>query len=64
MGYKRLATYTETLEILIEAEDLADAMDKFDAEDYKRWLIRERFIEDTTQLTGPSFVEVQEVEIN
>lgn len=63
VGFSRRIVGRETVECIIQAEDLEDAEAKFDAEDFVSYLVTERIFDDSDIIVGPTIVPVQEVEV-
>lgn len=63
VGFSRRIVGRETVECIIEAEDLDDAAEKFNAEDFVSYLVTERIFDDTDIIIGPEFNPVMEVEV-
>lgn len=60
--WRRIGTYQETFEAVIEADSLEELEDKFDSGEFVSFLMTEQHIKDTDRLDGPSYEEVKQFE--
>lgn len=60
--WRRMGTYQESFEAVIEADSLEELEDKFEGAEFVSYLMTEQLVKDTDILDGPNYEEVKQFE--
>lgn len=60
--WRRMGTYQESFEAVIEADSLEELEEKFEDGEFVSYLMTEQLVKDTDILDGPNYEEVKQFE--